>query len=121
MDTIDLGIYVNVDATAAKPKGVTANYLLKIWSINKETADRVIKCTTQLKKKYTDGNISRNFSTNDRMLRYKWINSQFFTNTLHAKKGCKSAQCYIHCQLFVSYKGFVYTVPMKNRGDFPWH
>lgn len=58
---------MNVGATVAEPNGITSEYLLKIWSIDKDTADRTIKCMTQLKKQDINGDISRNFSTNNRM------------------------------------------------------
>ena len=53
------------------------------------------------------------------MLRYKRINSHFFTDTLIAKKTRKSRRGYKYAQLFVSDKGFVYTVLMKSKKEFP--
>ena len=61
-------LYGRVGSTAGKPKGVTAEHLCKVWSIDKEEADKTINCTTQLKQQDTDGHISRSFSTNDWML-----------------------------------------------------
>ena len=118
---LDVGrnLHGTVQATAGKHKGVTAKLLCKIWSINKEEADRTINCITQLKQQDTDGPISRRFSTNDRMLRYKRINSHFFTNTLVAKPTRKSRRGYQYVQLFVLDKGFVYSVLMKSRKEFP--
>merc|ERR1711884_996014 len=88
-----------IEATAGKPKGVTAEHLCKVWSINKEEADKTINCTTQLKQQDTDGHISRSFSTNDRILRYKRINTHFFTNTLVAKANLISTRGYRYVQL----------------------
>ena len=53
------------------------------------------------------------------MLRYKRIDSVFFTDTFHAKGGCTSARGYKHCQLFVSDKGFIFVVLMKKKSEFP--
>ena len=53
-----------------QPKGVKPVDLAKVWRIDVETARRTLEITTQLKKQETDVNISHNFSTNNRMLRY---------------------------------------------------
>ena len=78
-----------------------------------------INIMKQLKKHGDiDGDIDCNFLTYDRMLQYKITDFHFFTDTFKAKDGYKSARGYIYCQLFVSDKGFVYTVPMKKRSYF---
>ena len=102
-------------ATNLRSKGVSSDHLTKIWSIDKEAAERTINYTTQLRKHDTDGGLSRHFSTNDQMLRYKRIDSVLFTDTFHAKGGCTSACGYKHCQLFVSDKGFIFVVLMKKK------
>ena len=52
------------------------------------------------------------------MLRYKWINFAFSTDTYFVTGKAKSTLGNTMMQLFVSDKGFVYIVPMKYRGDF---
>ena len=52
------------------------------------------------------------------MLRYKHINTHFFTITLIAKPSRKSRRGYQYIQLFVLDKGFVYSVLMKERKEF---
>merc|ERR1712185_708852 len=57
----------------SKPKGITPDALMKVWKIDRDAAERTLNCTTQLKKQDTAAGISRRFSTNDRMLRYRRI------------------------------------------------
>ena len=72
----------SVGATSAsKPRGVTAETLSKIWRIDYETAARTLKVTTQLNHQGGNETLSRHFGTNDRMLRYKRIKSEFYTDT----------------------------------------
>ena len=113
-------IEIDIEAVnARKPKGVTPVDLAKVWRIDVETARRTIEVTTQWKQQDADGSLSRNFSTNDRMLRYRRINSHFFTDTFFVTKKAKSTRGNTCMQLFVSDKGFVYVVPMKSKGEFP--
>ena len=63
--------------------------------------------------------MSRNFGTNDRLLRYKRINTHFFTDTFFVGKGMTSARGFKCVQLFVSDKGFICMVPMVSKGEFP--
>ena len=64
--------------TSGRKTDIKASHLSKIWGIDIETARRTLKVTTQLRQQDT-GSLSRNFSTNDHMLRYKQINCAFFT------------------------------------------
>jgi hypothetical protein len=56
---------------AGRPNGVTAKHLSKVWKIDVETAKRSIEVTTQLRQHEADASLSCNYSTDDRMLRYK--------------------------------------------------
>ena len=106
---------------AERPGGVNAKHLAKVWRINLETAERTLEMTSQRRKIDGDSTLSKNMSTNDRMLRYRRINSFFFTDTLFATKKAKSTWKNTCMQLFVSDKGFVYVVPMHNlKVIFPW-
>jgi len=106
-------------ANAGKSKGVNPVDLAKVWRIDVEAARRSIAVTTQLKQQDADGSLSRNFSTSDRMLRYRRIICYFFTDTFFVTKKGKSTSGNTCMQLFVSDKGFVYVVPMKSKGKFP--
>ena len=78
-----------------------------------------MEVTTQLRQQDSDITLFRNFSTNDRMLRYKKIKSHFFTDTYFVTGKSRSTRWNKCMQLFVSDKGFVYVVPMKTKGEFP--
>ena len=105
-------------AQAGKPRGVDPKHLSKIWGISHEDAQRTTDVTTQTSTRTDDPTLSRNYSTNDRMLRYKRIKEYFFMDTFFAtKKGGQSSQGHICCQLFVTDKGFIYVVPMKKKSE----
>ena len=55
-----------------------AKHLSKIWRISHEDAQRTIDVTTQMSTQTDDPTLSRNYSTNDRMLRYKRIKDLLF-------------------------------------------
>ena len=69
---------------ASKLKGVDAETLSKIWRIDLETAKKTIDITSQRCVRQMETEFSRNYSTNDRMLRYKRINQYFFMDTFSA-------------------------------------
>ena len=104
--------------TASPPKGISKQLLSKLWSINENLAEGAIAQTTQLNRQNADNSLSRNFSTNDRMLRYRRINSIFFTDTLFVTDKAKSTRRNKACQLFVSDKGFVAVYPMALASNF---
>ncbi len=55
-------------AHAETPKGVTAQYLNKVWWILHEDAVKTLDVPLQLNKQSIDALLSKRFSTNDRML-----------------------------------------------------
>ena len=105
-------------AVANAGNGVTPEHLSKVWRISHEDAKRTIEQTSQLSIRPKDPTLSRNYGTNDRMLRYRRINEYFFMDTFFAtKRGGKSSRGHTCCQLFVTDKGFVYVVPMRRKGE----
>ena len=70
-----------IGATATKASGVTPKQLSKIWSIDIETAKRIIDLTSQHAKHEGRSHLKRRYSTNDRMLRYKRIRTHFCMDT----------------------------------------
>ena len=105
-------------AQARKTRGVDPKHLSKIWRISHEDAQRTVDVTSQMSKPTDDPTLSRNYSTNDRMLRYKRIKDFFFMDTFFAtKKGGQSSRGYTCCQLFVTDKGFICVVPMKKKSE----
>ena len=106
--------------TGRTPKGVDPEYLSKIWRISVDEAKRTIDATSQHVVRPQDPTLSRNFGTNDRMLRYKRIKEHFFMDTFFAtKNGGKSTRGNTCCQLFVTDKGYVYVVPMRSKSEVP--
>jgi hypothetical protein len=105
-------------AHAGRTKGVKAEHLAKTWRIDLETAQKTLDITSQKSTRTDNPTLSRNYSTNDRMLRYKRVNEYFFMGTFFAtKKAKKSSRGHTCCQLFVTDKGFVYVVPMKSKAE----
>ena len=59
---------INIAATGGKATGVDPVHISKVWSTDLNTAERTIEVTTQLKQQDGGGGLSRNFSTNNRIL-----------------------------------------------------
>ena len=75
---------------------------------------------TQKCKRSNDPTLSRNYSTNDRTLRYKRIGQFLFIDTFFAtSKEGKSSRENTCCQIFVLDKGFVFVVPIKRKSKVP--
>ena len=70
-----------VSVVVGRAKGVTPERLSKVWSIDIETAKRMIDLTSQHVKHEGSNHLKRQYSTNDRILRYKRITTHFFMDT----------------------------------------
>jgi hypothetical protein len=89
-DAIDSAM---ASATARFASEVNPEHLSKIWRIPHEDAERTIDKTTHLLQRTTNPELSRNYRTNDRMLRYKGIRDCLYTDAFFAtKKGGKSSR-----------------------------
>ena len=122
MKSVDTAFDMHADASsahAAPPKGVSAETLTKVFRIDRDMARKTLELNTQLNRRDATSSLSRNFSTNDRMLRYKRLDSFFFTDTFYVTKRAKSKRGNLAMQLFVSDKGYVFVVPMKSESEFP--
>ena len=97
--------------------GATPYFMKNIWSISDKEAQAVANTNTQLNRQPNDGLLSRQFSTNDQMPRYRRINSYFFSDTLCVTKPANSLQGYLYLQVFVSDKGYVAVYPMELKSD----
>ena len=104
-------------AEASKPKGVSPTMISKLWCISDKLAEGVIDQNTQLCRNNADNALYRQFTTNNRMLRYKRIQSTFYSDTIFAltHKSVRQFKC---CQVFVSDKGFVAVYTMKSQKEF---
>ena len=99
-------------------KGVTPSELAKLWRIDVNTASKTIDITSQRSVRTSNPKLSRNYGTNDRMLRYKHLKQYFYMDTLFAtSKAKKSSRGHTCAQLFVTDKGFVYIVPMTKENQ----
>ena len=98
--------------------GIDARHLSKVWQISYEDAKQTIDATTQHGTHQPNPVMNQNYTTNDRMLRYRQINQHFFMDTFFAtKKGGTSSRGNTCCQLFVTDKGFIYVVLMKRKSE----
>jgi hypothetical protein len=61
--------YMISSTEAVSKRGVTAEQLSKVWSIDMSDAQRTIDATTQLCVQSKGDSLTRNYATNDRMLR----------------------------------------------------
>ena len=92
---------------AGKQRVITPGMLAKIWRIDYDSVKGTLETTTQLNRQDASNSLSRKFSTNDRMLQYKRINSCFFIDTMIATETGTSSRGFPMRQVFVSDKGFV--------------
>ena len=67
--------------TACHPKGIMAEMLSKIWKIPHEIAEKTLRVTSKLNRQGENTSLARTLGTNDCMLRYRRIESHFFTDT----------------------------------------
>ena len=105
-------------AHAGKSRGVDLKHLSKIWRISHEDAQSTIDVTIQTSIQTDDPVLSRNSSTNDRMLRNKRIKDFFLMDTFfETKKGGQSSRGHTCCQLFVTDKGFIYVDLIKRKSE----
>ena len=73
-------------------KGVGAHHLSKVWRFSHEDAQQMLDVTSQHWNHPVDPQLSKNYGTNDRMLRYKRIKEYFYMDTFFStKKGGKSS------------------------------
>jgi hypothetical protein len=77
---VDLDEFM-VSATHARMKrNVQVENLSKIWRIDMETVSKTLDITSQNVNRKRSADLSRNYTTNDKMLRYNWI-KEFFSWT----------------------------------------
>ena len=110
--------YVIGAVTAGQVKDVPAELLANVWQIKESDAERTLRQTTRRNTQSLDSTLSRQFGTNDRMLRYQRLDSIFFTDTLKISKKCTSYRGNTCAQVFVSDKGYIYVCPMRKESDY---
>ena len=106
------------DVHAERHEGVEVDHIYKVRIIDIEQVKDTLEITTHKSVRTNSPKIPRNYITNDCMIRYKRINEYFYMDNFFAtKKSGKSMRQNIFCQIFVTYKGFVYVVPVKSKSD----
>ena len=99
-------------------RGVQAERLMKAWKVDRDTAVRMIRSTSQRYHRNLDPSMKRNVSTGDRQLRYNRINDHHFMDTMFAMAdGGKSIRGNTCAQIFTTDKGFIGVYPMRSRGE----
>ena len=117
-DELDLDQVFTTGVEAIHQGKVNTKHLAKIWRISYNEATRPIDATSQHSVRSEDPTLSQNYGTNDHMLQYRRIKHYFFMDTFFVmSKGGKSSRWNTCCQLFVTDKGFLYVVPMKQKSE----
>ena len=88
--TFDFDSYLLAATSAGHSRGIHPQHLSKVWKISHEDAKRTIDSMTQHSVRTNNPSLSRNYGTNDRMLRYKRLNSYFFMGTFFLPMKLKS-------------------------------
>jgi hypothetical protein len=83
-DVIDSAM---ASATARFASGVSHQHLSKIWRISHEDAQRTLENTSHLLQRTTNPELSRNYGTNDRMLRYRRIKDYLLRRRVESLPG----------------------------------
>ena len=126
--TLEADRYMASAAHASPRKYISADQLNKVWKIDCESAQRTLDVTSQNCRRKVNPDLSRNYPTGDRMLRYKQLKEFFFVDTFSVtrdtfgkKKGSRTTSERDHtcCQLFFTDKGFIYVVLMKLKKEVP--
>ena len=92
--------------------------LMKAWRIDKKTALKTIRATTQRYKRKRDPKMTRNSSTHDKATRYHRINDHLFMDTMFAtSKGGKSVRGNICAQIFTTDRGFIAAYPLQSKSQ----
>ena len=105
--------------SAGRSQGVTPEHIAKIWRIPFDDAVKTLEATTQLIKKNPESSLSRNADTNDRAVRYRRLDSTFFTDTMFATTKAKSLRGNTCAQVFFSDKDYMTVIPMKKESEYP--
>ena len=104
----------------SKPKGITPERLAKVFKVDDGTARRTLQVTYQRVKRVKDPTLDRNFSNNDRILRYRHLDTHFFTDIMFASRRLGPSVRGNTCmQIFVTDKGYLKVIPMKLKSQVP--
>ena len=92
--------------------------LMRAWQIDKETALKTIRATTQRYKRKQDPKMTRNSPTIDKATRYNRINDHLFIDTMFAtSKGGKSIRGNTCAQIFTTDREFIAAYPLQSKAQ----
>ena len=103
---------------SGKQKGVSVTELARVFNIGMETAEKTLRATEQLCIRSSGHpSLSRRFSTNDRMLRYRRVSSDVFMDTFFASvPSMKKNKC---VQVFCTDFCYFHVKSMEMKCDAP--
>lgn len=110
---------------AGNRTGITPDELSRVFQIDLPTAKATLRVTTQRVKRSPTSELVRNFSSNDRMLRYRRLKRDFFMDTFFSVKETRhgwdgtSLRGFKMAQIFVSDRGYVCLELMKSLEEIP--
>ena len=99
--------------------------LSRVFGIDRQTAKATLRVTSQRIRRADNPSLSRNYSTNDRMLRYRRLRRDFYMDTFFAGADSsegwdgRSTRGFKSVQLFVSDTGYLFGVLMKTLEEIP--
>lgn len=103
-----------VSATSSKDhrSSVTSDILAQRWGVSNNIAAKSLKVTTQRGiRNYLLSPLARRFRTRQTHLRYKYLNTDVYSDTLFSNS--KSARQFECAQLFVTNQDFAEVYPMR--------
>ena len=92
--------------------------LMKAWKIDRSTAVKTIRRTSQRYDRKLNPTMKRNVRTNDKAIRYNRMNNFMYMDTTFSKKfGGKSLRGNTCAQIFATDKGYIACYPMASKAD----
>ena len=98
---------------------ISPSELSDLWNIGLETARRTLRVTTRLcPRNVEDISLNRRYNMNDRMIRYRHLNTPIFMDTMFAsKRAGKSFKGFTCVQVYASEFGWIRADPMVAERD----
>ena len=88
--TLEADRYMASAAHASPRKSISADQLSKVWKIDRESTQRPLDVTSKHCKRNVNPDLSRNYPTGNRMLRYKRLKEFFFMDTFFVTRDTSS-------------------------------
>ena len=109
---IDLDLLVAIGSYTNPWRNTIAKHIIKVCRIYLETARNTLDITLKNCGSIDNPDLSRKYSTNKKILKYKLIKEYLFIDTLFVtKKAGKYSRGHTCCQLFVAKKGYYILYP----------